>query len=121
MPSLEMSLSAAFESPGVIGAALVDEVTGLAYRASGDFSAVGDGFEIAELTTLIIEGLHEAGAQGELESVVVTSTRAHEIIHPVPGRAPLNTAVLVVALDRENSNLALAVREAAMLAGSILT
>jgi len=120
MRSLEMSLSAAFESPGVIGAALVDAVTGLAYRASGDFSAVGEGFEIAELTTLITEGMHEAGAQGELESVVVTSTRTHEVILPVPGRAPLNTAVLAVALDRENSNLALAVREAAELAGSIL-
>lgn len=99
----------------------MDEVTGLVYRASGDFSAVGDGFAIAELATLITEGLHEAGARGELESVVVTSTRRHEVVHPVPGRAPLNTAVLVVALDRENSNLALAVREAAELAGSILT
>ena len=121
MPGLEMSLSAAFESPGVIGAALVDAVTGLVYRASGDFSAVGDGFETAELITLITEGLHEAGARGELESVVVTSTRTHEVVHPVPGPAPLNTAVLVLALDRENSNLALAVREGAGLARSILT
>lgn len=116
-----MSLSAAFESPGVIGAALVDEVTGLAYRASGDFSAVGEAHETAELTTLIAEGLHEAGAVGELESVVVTTSRLHEIVHAVPGRAPLNSVVLVLALERERANLALAVRETASLAESILT
>jgi hypothetical protein len=52
-----MSLSAAFESPGVIGAALVDEITGLIYRAAGEFSAVGEGFEIAELTGLIAESI----------------------------------------------------------------
>ena len=116
-----MSLSAAFESPGVIGAALVDAVTGLTYRATGDFSAVGQGSETAELTTLIAEGLHEAGVPGELESVVVTSSRLHEIVHAVPGRAPLNTALLVVALERDRANLALAVRESAELAERILT
>ncbi|MFD0636013.1 hypothetical protein ACFQ9X_35020 [Catenulispora yoronensis] len=121
MPKLEISLSAAFESPGVIGAALVDAVTGLAYRSAGDFSTLGEAHEVAELTTLIAGVLHEAGAPGELESVVITSTRRHEIVQTVPGRAPLNSAVLFVALDRERANLALAVREAAALAESILT
>ncbi|WP_370366505.1 hypothetical protein [Catenulispora sp. GP43] len=99
----------------------MDEVTGLAYGAAGDFSGLGDAHEIAELLTLVTEGLHAAGAPGELESVVVTGSRLHEVVHTVPGRAPLNTAVVVLALDRERSNLALAVREAADLAGSILT
>ncbi|MEY9910965.1 hypothetical protein ABIA35_007216 [Catenulispora sp. MAP12-49] len=98
----------------------MDEVTGLAYRSAGDFSGVGRPHEIAELIALITEGLHGAGAPGELESVVVTGSRLHEVLHPVPSRAPMNTAVVVLALDRERSNLALAVREAADLAGSIL-
>lgn len=99
----------------------MDGVTGLTYRAAGDFSAVGEGFEIAELTGLIKEGLHEAGAAGELESVVITGSRLHEVVQAVPGRSALNAVVLVLVLERERSNLALAVREAAELAESVLT
>ena len=109
MPGLEMSLSAAFESPGVIGAALVD------------LSAAGEGFEIAELTGLITEGLHAAGAPGELESVVVTSSLRHEVVQAVPGRSAPTAMMLVLVLEREHANLALAVREAAERAESILT
>ena len=99
----------------------MDAVTGLTYRAAGDLSAAGNGAETAELTSLITEGLHEAGAPGNLESFVVTSSRLHEVVHAVPSRAPLDTLVLVLVTEREHANLALAARQAAELAESILT
>lgn len=120
MPALEISLSAALESPGVIGAALVDAVTGLTYSASDDVSAFVDGSGVSEVIASIAEGVCLAGSGGGLESVVVTGDRWHEVVQVVPGRAPADSVALVLVLDRTQSNLALVLRDAAGLAGSVL-
>jgi hypothetical protein len=105
-------------SPGVIGASLVDAVTGLTYASAGDETATGDGVELCELAALLTDRLHEAGAAGELESVIVTSTHRHHVLQVVPRHG--DAVLLSVALDRERTNLALAVREMAGHARDVL-
>jgi hypothetical protein len=116
--TLEASLSELLGSPGVIGAALVDAVTGLTYGAVGDSVTVGDGVELSDLANLITDRLNEAGAVGELESVVVTSTHRHQVIQVVPQRG--DDLLLAAVLDRERTNLALAIRQVADRARDIL-
>ncbi|MFE2729158.1 hypothetical protein [Kitasatospora sp. NPDC059327] len=108
MRALEASLSEVLGRPGVVGAALVDAVTGLTYRSAGDHRSLGPGTELAELVDMIGARLHEAGAEGDLESVVVTSTRRYEIVQVVPRRG--DPLLLATVLDRERINLALAVQ-----------
>lgn len=106
---VDASLARLLESPGVIGVALVDAVTGLIYGVAGDAEATGDGAECAELAALIAERLGQAGAEGELESVITTTARRHQVLLSVarPAGDPL---LLAAAMDRERANLALATR-----------
>lgn len=118
MPALESSLSRLFESPGVIGAALVDGVTGLTYAVAGDAGEVGDGAECSDFASLVADRLGAAGAEGELESVIVTSGRRHHVLHAVQRQG--DPLLLATALDREQTNLALAIRQVGDFARAIL-
>jgi len=115
----EAALSGALASPGVMGVSLVDAVTGLHYAAVGDTDALGEGDELAETVALIGDRLNQAGAVGELESVVVTSARFHHITQVVPrGQDPL---LLCATADRDRTNLALVMRHLADQAKAVLT
>jgi len=107
--ALQISLDRLLDAPGVTGVALIDAVTGLVYGAAGDVSEAGDGPESSELAALIAERLGAAGAEGELESVVLTSRRRHQMLFSVvrPAGDPL---LLAAGLDRERANVALALR-----------
>lgn len=107
--ALQTSLDRLLDSPGVTGVALVDAVTGLTYGAAGDLGEAGDGTEVCELAALIAERLGAAGAEGELESVVTTSAKRHQVLFSVmrPTGDPL---LLAAGLDRERVNVALALR-----------
>ncbi|MCX4684287.1 hypothetical protein OG401_08160 [Kitasatospora purpeofusca] len=111
MRALEASLSDVLGSPGVVGAVLVDAATGLTYAAGGDQRLLGPGAELAELAALIGDRLCEAGADGELESVVVTSTLHHEVVQVLPRQG--DPLLLATVLDRSRVNLALALRQTA--------
>lgn len=107
--ALQSSLERLLDSPGVTGVALVDAVTGLVYGTAGDVVEAGDGTESSEFATLIAERLGAAGAEGELESVVLTTRRRHQVLFSVvrPAGDPL---LLTAGLDRDRSNVALALR-----------
>ncbi|MEU1271925.1 hypothetical protein [Streptomyces sp. NPDC005799] len=107
--ALQSSLERLLDSPGVTGVALVDAVTGLVYGAAGDVVEAGDGTQSSEFATLIAERLGAAGAEGELESVVLTSRRRHQMLFSVvrPAGDPL---LLTAGLDRDRANVALALR-----------
>ncbi|MDX2693290.1 hypothetical protein PV416_06105 [Streptomyces ipomoeae] len=107
--ALQASLDRLLDSPGVTGVALIDAVTGLTYGAAGDAAEAGTGTEASELVALISERLGEAGAVGELESVVMTSRRRHQVLLRVdrPAGDPL---LLAAGLDRDRANVALALR-----------
>jgi hypothetical protein len=107
--ALQSSLDRLLDAPGVTGVALVDAVTGLVYGSAGDVVEAGDGTESSEFATLIAERLGAAGAEGELESVVLTSRRRHQMLFSVvrPAGDPL---LLTAGLDRDRSNVALALR-----------
>ncbi|MEV7423532.1 hypothetical protein [Streptomyces sp. NPDC091212] len=107
--ALEASLSRLLETPGVVGAALVDAVTGLTYCAVGDARAAGDGADTAELAAVITDRVGPAGDGGELESVIVTTARHYHVVRTV--RRAGDPLLLVAALDRDRTNLALALRQ----------
>ncbi|MFJ1709362.1 hypothetical protein [Kitasatospora sp. NPDC088346] len=119
MRALEASLSEVLGSPGVVGAALVDAVTGLTYQSAGDHRLLGTGAELAELAGLVGERLYEAGAEGELESVVVTTTRHHVVVQVVSRQG--DPLLLATVLDRGRTNLALAIHQTADWARGLLT
>ncbi|MEW1720053.1 hypothetical protein [Streptomyces sp. NPDC093109] len=109
MSALEASLSRFLETPGVTGAALVDAVTGLTYCAVGDALEVGDGVDTAEVTAVITDQVGRAGDGSELESVIVTSARRYHVVQTV--RSAGDPLLLVASLDRDRTNLALALRQ----------
>ncbi|OKJ08290.1 hypothetical protein [Kitasatospora sp. CB01950] len=119
MRALEASLSEVLDSPGTVGAVVVDAVSGLGHHAVGEYRPLGTGAELAELAALIGEGLGAAGAAGELESLVVTTTRHHQVVQLVPRRG--DPLLLATVLDRTRTNLALAIRQSADLAKGLLT
>lgn len=106
--ALQTSLDRLLDAPGVTGVALVDGVTGLVYGTAGDVGEAG-GAESSELAALIARRLGEAGAEGDLESVVLTSRRRHQMLFSVvrPAGDPL---LLAAGLDRDRANVALALR-----------
>ncbi|WP_113701370.1 hypothetical protein [Nonomuraea lactucae] len=108
MTTLEESLSRFLDLPGVTTVALVDAVTGLTYSVVGEAGEMEDGIECAELTTLVTERLCEAGATGDLESVIVTTTSRYHALHVM--RRQGEPLLITATLDRQRSNLALAVR-----------
>jgi hypothetical protein len=116
--TLDASLSDVLGSPGTVGVLLVDAVSGLGYASAGDTGAIGTGGELAELAELVAEQLHEAGAEGELENIVVSSRRRHHIVQVVPRHG--DPLLLAVVIDREQTNLALALRQTATQAGKLL-
>ncbi|TDC68453.1 hypothetical protein [Streptomyces hainanensis] len=118
MRTLDTSLSEILSLPGVLGAALVDAVTGLTYGAVGEWEGTGGGIELSDLTGLLAERLNQAGATGELESVIITSRRRHHVTQVVERRG--DAVLLTTVLDRERTNLALAMRQIAERAGEVL-
>lgn len=107
--ALQDSLDRLLDSPGVTGVALVDAVTGLTYAGAGDGAEAGAGTDACELATLIAERLGAAGAEGDLESVVTTSTKRHQVLLAVP-RPAGDPLLLAAGLDRDRVNVALALR-----------
>ena len=107
--ALQTSLDRLLDSPGVTGVALIDAVTGLTYATAGDAAQAGTGPECSDLVTLISERLGEAGAEGELESVVMTSRSRHQVLLSVV-RSAGDPLLLAAGLDRDRVNVALALR-----------
>jgi len=108
--AVEASLARFLDSPGV---------TGLTYGVAGDVAEAGDGQENSEFAALVAERLAGAAAEGELESVVTTSARRHQVLLAV-GRPAGDPLLLTAGLDRERANLALAARSMGDLVGEVL-
>ncbi|MFJ9586272.1 hypothetical protein [Streptomyces acidicola] len=117
--ALQASLDRLLDSPGVTGVALVDAVTGLTYGVAGDIGEAGDGTDASELATLIAERLGAAGAEGELESVVTTSTKRQQVLFTV-ARPTGDPLLLSAGLDRDRVNVALALRSLGDRVGEVL-
>ncbi|MEU4173049.1 hypothetical protein AB0F46_40090 [Streptomyces sp. NPDC026665] len=93
--------------PGVIGVALVDAVTGLTYSEAGSQRIDGD--DCCQLATAIGDRLHLANAEGELESLVITAARHIIIMRALASRG--TSLLLVAVLERQRTNLALALHQ----------
>ena len=118
MRALETSLAAVLDSPGVIGAVVADAVSGLGHASAGEHRPLGTAAELAELVGLIDEGLRAAGADGEVESLVVSTARHHQVVQLIPRQG--DPLLLATLLDRSRTNLALAVRQTADQARGLL-
>ncbi|MFD7708017.1 hypothetical protein ACFV6E_34780 [Streptomyces sp. NPDC059785] len=119
MPSIDASLTRLLhDTPGVTQVALVDGVTGLPYGGAGDDTGPDGATAAAELALLIGERLRAAGADSALESVVLTGARRHLVLRSVPHTG--DPLLLTAVLDREQANLALALRRLDRLAADVL-
>jgi hypothetical protein len=118
VPSTDESLRRLFEAPGVTDAALVDAVTGLTYATAGGARAASGAAECADLAALIGDRLAAAGADGDLESVVVTVRDQHLVLRTVTRQG--DPLLLTAVADRERTNLALVLHRLGTLAESVL-
>lgn len=115
MSSLDAALGRALSTPGISGAAVLDAVTGLSYAESGDMSASQDSCEIAELART---RLVRAGASGELESVIVTTSTRHLVTIQLSRQG--DPLLLCATVDRDRTNLSSALRELSLHADELL-
>ncbi|MFJ4787795.1 hypothetical protein [Streptomyces sp. NPDC088794] len=116
MSSLDAALSRALNTPGISGAALLDAVTGLSYAELGEVGAGRDSCEIAELART---RLTRAGASGDLENVIVTTSTQHIVTIQLPRQG--DPLLLCATVDRERTNLTWALRELTRYADELLT
>lgn len=118
MNAVEVALAGMLGSPGLVGVALLDGTTGLLHASAGQTGAIGPGADLADLAALVTDRLGTAGAEGELESFVVTTTHWHHVMQAVPQRG--GGLLLCAVLDRASTNLALALRDMAEHARLVL-
>jgi hypothetical protein len=116
---LAASISRLLDGEGVLASMLVDATTNLVYGYAGDSAALPDPDESTETVHLLVDCLCEAGADGELESLIVTTARHHYLTHVVP-RHRGDDLLLVTVADRARTNFALADRTMAAQADTVL-
>ena len=68
------SISRVLDGEGILASMLVDATTSLVYGFAGEGALLPDPDESTELVQLLVESLHEAGGNGELESLIVTTS-----------------------------------------------
>ena len=119
MSDLVSSIARVLEREGIIASMLVDATTSLVYGYAGESELLPDPDESAEIVHQLTESLHEAGGNGELESLIVTTSRHHYLTHVVP-RHRGDDLLLVAVADRAQTNLALADRTMVVQAGTVL-
>ncbi|MEU6536968.1 hypothetical protein [Streptomyces sp. NPDC047000] len=107
MSSVEDSLGRLLDVPGITGAALVDAVTGLTYGEVGEGGT--DAVECSRFAASLGDRLHAAGAQGDLESVVVTGSRYQLVLRVLPRQG--DALLLTARLERGRANLAMALHQ----------
>ncbi|MER7681533.1 hypothetical protein [Streptomyces sp. NPDC096934] len=116
MPTLEEGLSGLLAAPGVTGAALVDAVTGLVYAAAGDTRTGEDSYDLAVLAG---DHLNRAGFEGEVESVIVSTQREHQVVLRL-GRQG-DPLLLTATVDRSRTSVAWALQDLTQRADALLT
>ncbi|MFJ5646092.1 hypothetical protein [Streptomyces sp. NPDC093223] len=102
---IENLLRALLEEPGVVGAALVDGVTGLVYGSVGH---APDAEECSRYAGLVGDHMHIAGGRGGLEGIVITGARHQVVLRSFVRRG--DPVLLAAALERSTANLALVTR-----------
>ncbi|WP_178880130.1 hypothetical protein [Streptomyces acidiscabies] len=115
MSSVEASLSRLLDLPGVTGVSLIDAVTGLTYGDAGEGSS--DPVECSRLAASVESGLNAAGAQGELESIVITGANRQLVVATVPRQG--DPLLLTAALERGQANLALVLHHLGLYAAEV--
>lgn len=110
MSELGMSMHHLLDHQGVSAAMLVDGTTGLEYGFSGDRSALPRAAQACDDARTVSDTLEASTGDWELENITVTTTQCHYLTRVVP-RQRGDALLLVVALARETTNLALAARQ----------
>ncbi|WP_327321213.1 hypothetical protein OG735_00910 [Streptomyces sp. NBC_01210] len=109
MNTLDALMTAALSVRGVLAVSLVDGVTGLTYAEVGDCTVLEDGRQLSCPISLVVDNLLQAGAEGDAEDFLITSTLYYRVTIVVPSAG--GELLLSAVLSRKESNLALATRE----------
>lgn len=115
LSSLDVALGDTLKTQGIGGAALLDAVTGLSYGELGDVSGSQDACDIADIARI---RLHQAGAEGDLESVIVTTATRHLVTLQVERTG--DPLLLCATVDRDRTNITWALRDLAQHADDLL-
>ncbi|MCP9207239.1 hypothetical protein [Streptomyces cucumeris] len=110
MSELGLFIRQLLEHPGVSAAMLIDGTTGLEYGFGGDRSALPSAAESCDDAHRISDTLEAVSGRTGLENITVTTTLSHYVTQVIP-RKRGDSLLLVVALARESTNLALAARQ----------
>lgn len=116
MPSLDEALTGLLAAPGITGATLTDAVTGLVYAVVGDAHAGDDAHDLAVLAG---NRLNRAGFEGEVESVIVSTQREHQVILRIERQG--DPLLLSTTVDRSRANVAWALQDLTQRADALLT
>ncbi|MEU2771875.1 hypothetical protein ABZ646_02880 [Streptomyces sp. NPDC007162] len=119
MASLDSVLRDVAGTPGVTAAALLDGVTGLAYAEHGAEGATLAAQDAQATAHLAITHLDQAGASGELESIVVTTATQHHVTTVVDRRGG-DPLLLFALVDRDRTNITWVLRDLAEHTGRLL-
>lgn len=115
MALIETALARVLQTPGIVGASVVDSVTGLSYASLGE---TGASQEAHELISLADTGLRQAGCDDDLESVVITTHSTHHVALSVnQDRDPI---LLCATVDRDRTNLAWVLQDLTRHADALL-
>ncbi|MFI7504043.1 hypothetical protein ACIBVL_37290 [Streptomyces sp. NPDC049687] len=115
MALLEAALTRVLQTPGIVGAAVVDSVTGLSYASLGEAGASQDAHDVVGIADT---HLRQAGCTDELESIVVTTPSTHHVTLSVGhGGDPV---LLCATVDRNRTNLAWALQDLTRHADALL-
>jgi hypothetical protein len=106
---IEPALKSAMDIDGALGAALVDQDSGMALGTLGggrldlDVAAAGN----TEVVRAQLRTISTLDLDDEVEDILITLGQQYHLIRPVPG-ARASRLFLYLALDRTRSNLAMA-------------
>lgn len=122
MVNTDIALKDAMGIDGAIGVALVDLTSGMSLGALGGGNGELDMAIAAAGHTDVVRAKHRTmemlGLQGTIEDILITLTRQYHLIRPLTARTGAGL-FLVLVLDRERANLAMARRKLALIEGEL--
>ncbi|RAG82721.1 hypothetical protein DN069_26095 [Streptacidiphilus pinicola] len=121
MANTDIALKEAMTIDGALGVALVDLASGMSLGVMGGTADLDPAVAAAGHTDLVrakYRTMEMLGLEGAIEDILITLTRQYHLIRPLT--APSGAGLfLVLLLDRQRANLALARRRLQVIEGEL--
>ncbi|SEM23642.1 hypothetical protein [Streptacidiphilus jiangxiensis] len=121
MANTDIALKEAMTIDGALGAALVDLASGMSLGVLGGTSELDPAVAAAGHTDLVRakqRTMQMLGVDGQIEDILITLTRQYHLIRPLTAKTGAGL-FLVLILDRQRANLAMARRRLQLIEGEL--